>query len=209
MNDYRVVLPRSWRHIPLRAGTEEAVDRLADEAVEKLPDHVSPDEAAQARIKARTSMLTELAEARDNGAIDFFLPTEMVGGKVLATSFVVAEAIPDAMAGPDSVGPAMAALGADDPSSRPTTIGDVVWLRSDGVQEKVDEETGHTWLARKVQYLTAVPSDSRRWFIVTCTSLGDGDPHSDFTDLMIELFDAIMSTWRWLDSALSGGTDSG
>lgn len=27
--------------------------------------------------------------------------------------------------------------------------------------------------------------------------MGDGDPDSDITRLVVDLFDALMSTWRW------------
>lgn len=50
---------------------------------------------------------------------------------------------------------------------------------------------------RKVEYLTAVPDDPRRWVLVTFTTAGDGDVDSEATGLVVELFDAIMSTWRW------------
>ncbi len=60
-----------------------------------------------------------------------------------------------------------------------------------------DELVADEHRVRKVEYLTPMPGDPRCWVMVTFTSLGDGTMDSEFTDLTVALFDAIMSTWRW------------
>jgi hypothetical protein len=40
------------------------------------------------------------------------------------------------------------------------------------------------------------------------TTAGDGDPESQATHLIVELFDAMMTTWRWVGSARPEGVES-
>jgi hypothetical protein len=35
------------------------------------------------------------------------------------------------------------------------------------------------------------------WLIIAFSTLGDGRPEGPFTRLLVELFDAIVSTFRW------------
>lgn len=66
---------------------------------------------------------------------------------------------------------------------------------------EADAEVDANLSGRRVDYRTAVPSDERRWIVVAFSTPGDGDPNSGITALLVELFAAIMSTWRWEERA--------
>ncbi|MBC9723462.1 hypothetical protein [Streptomyces sp. TRM68367] len=51
--------------------------------------------------------------------------------------------------------------------------------------------------SRRVEYVVPVPGDHGRWFGVVFSTLGAGDPKDEIADLFVELFDAMMSTFRW------------
>jgi hypothetical protein len=197
MTTYRVALPHPWVHIPLGNGTQERVAEIVQGATDRIPDDVPPDQVAQARIRLEGMLLAELKEAQENGAIDYYVPTDTMHGVTINASFVVSAVIPDAAVEDGATGAVLASL-LKDGDSRPVTVADTVWVRTEEVMERpADDVVGEDVSARKVDYVTAVPSEQRRWIIVSFTTVGDGDPNSEFTALMVELFDAIMSTWRW------------
>lgn len=41
------------------------------------------------------------------------------------------------------------------------------------------------------------PNARRRWLIAAFSTLGDGDPGGEHAKILVELFDAIMSTFHW------------
>jgi hypothetical protein len=49
----------------------------------------------------------------------------------------------------------------------------------------------------RVDYVISVPGDPDRWLEIAFSTLGGGDPSDQYAKLLVELFDAIMSTFRW------------
>lgn len=200
---YQLVLPTPWEHIPVAqssvgVGRDQRIEEIVAAAVGKLGPETPPDQVAQARIKLTGMLRKQLAECEANGGVDYYLPTDLLRGVRLNSSFLVSEVVPDASVPDGMTGRVMAALAVKDDNSRPVTAGDTVWIRSDEVTKRsADEVVSEDVLSRRIDYMTALPSDERRWFIVSFTTFGDGDPTSEFSDLMVDLFDAIMSTWRW------------
>ena len=54
-----------------------------------------------------------------------------------------------------------------------------------------------TYGSRRVDYLVPVPGHPRGMVVVTFSTIGDGDPEGEFAKLLVGLFDAIMTTFRW------------
>lgn len=195
---YRIALPTPWQHIPLDERMRGRVDEIVQIAVGRFPDDVPPDQVAQARIKLEGMLLTQLRAAQDNGGIDFYLPTDLMHGVQVNASFVVSAIIPDASVPDGMTGRVLASLIASSEGATPVDVGDTVWVRSTSVVEsRPDELLSESVSARKVEYMTAVPGDERRWVIVSFTTIGDGDPDGELAHVLVELFDAIMTTWRW------------
>lgn len=201
MTSYRLALPHPWQRIPLGTGTKERIADIITASIERLPPEIPPDQVAQARIRMEGRLLNQLREAEQNGTIDYYLPTDLMHGVLITASFTVSAIIPDASAPEGITGQVLANLLSSREGVRPVTVSDTVWARSEEViDRKADQTIADDARARKVEYITAAPSDQRRWIIVTFTTLGDGDLDSPFTALMVDLFDAIMSTWRWQES---------
>jgi hypothetical protein len=51
--------------------------------------------------------------------------------------------------------------------------------------------------SRRVDYVLPVPADPDRWVVVSFSTLGSGDPNGELARLLVELFDAMMTTFRW------------
>lgn len=205
-SSYSLVLPAPWARIKLDASMRSTVTDIVGRSAARIPKEVPPDQVAPARRRLEEELHQLLVEARNNGGIDYYLPTELMHGQQLNASFVVSAVIPDATAEADLVPRVMASLlQAED--TQAIAVGDTTWTRRERVLRRppgglADDQVD----LRKVEYLTAVPDDPRRWVLVTFTTAGDGDVHSEATGLIVELFDAIMSTWRWVSTPSTEST---
>jgi len=195
---YRLVVPHPWEQVALDSSLDLRVKEIVSAAAARVPKDIPPDQVGPAIHRLEHDLAATLRDAQDKGVIDYYLPTDLMHGQQLNANFVVGTLIPDAMAD-DELVPRVLATMLKEPGSSPVTIGDSVWVRRERLRTRppgglVDAELG----VREVEYLSPVHGDPRRWVVVTFTTLGDGDPHSENTDLVVELFDAIMSTWRWV-----------
>jgi hypothetical protein len=50
---------------------------------------------------------------------------------------------------------------------------------------------------QRVDYVIPVPDDPGRWISINFSTPGDGDIDSEFTGVLVELFDAVVGTFRW------------
>lgn len=203
VTSYRVVLPEPWVRIPVGAGLEHRVHQIAEQAMRRLPKEVPPDQAGPLRRQVEQRVITDIRRSREFGGIDFYLPSDSWHGFLVGASFVVSEITPPGLAAEDpdrAAGAVLAQLAGSRGGTEAVDIGDTVWARTEQVvqpdansaREGVDVPT------RRVDYLTAVPGDEQRWVLVGFSCAGDGNPDSELTLLITELFDAIMSTWRWI-----------
>lgn len=60
-----------------------------------------------------------------------------------------------------------------------------------------DRDRDINFASRRVEYLLPVPNAADSWLVASYSTLGDGDPESELTKLFCDLFDAIMTTFRW------------
>jgi len=192
---YSVVLPPAWRKIPVRGGTEKAIRKIVDQAFAALPKNVPRDKVTPYRIELTRQLTDAARRARQQGGTELYLPVELEHGALIAASFVVSEgSVP---APDDDLDPArvLAALAAK-PGGRSVVVGGVLAVRSERVAPP-DPHSEIDFGSRRVDYVFPVPGDERRWLLVAFSALGAGDPEDKFAGLLVELFDAIMSTFRW------------
>jgi hypothetical protein len=206
VTSYRVVLPRPWVRIPVGAGLEERVHEIAERAMQRLPKEVPPDQARPMRREVERRVIASVRMSREYGGIDFYLPTDSWHGFLVGASFVVSNATPPGLLPEDSddavgaVGAVLAHLASSRTGTEVLDIGDTVWARTEQVVQP-DESSAREGVdvaTRRVDYLTAVPGDEARWILVAFSCVGDGNPDGELALLTTELFDAIMSTWRWI-----------
>ena len=200
MSGYSIILPPPWQRIHLGNKLNEQVRAVVDRAVAKAPKEIPPDQLGPFRHRLEDQLKRQLVAAKGGGGVDYYFPTGEVHGVHLNASFVVSSVIPDALADESAVGGVLAELIRD--GAEAVDAGGTVWARSEQVvHSEPDDLVGQSAAGRKVEYVTAVPGDPRRWVLVTFTTMGDGKPESDFTYLVVELFDAMMTTWRWADES--------
>jgi hypothetical protein len=51
--------------------------------------------------------------------------------------------------------------------------------------------------SRRVDYIVPVPGEVDRWLVIAFSTIGGGDPDDNVARLLVELFDAMMATFRW------------
>lgn len=196
---YRLVLPAPWIRVPLDGSVESTVSALMDEAMKDVPKQLPPDQVLPVRRRVEADLLRNLLAARDNSGIDVYFPSGLMHGNRLNATFIVSSALPDAMADEEMAARVLASLLAHE-DSRPVSIDDTTWARREHSVASRSARGGNdavSFDARRVEYRAPVPGDPRRWISVVFTTGGDGDLSSRTTALIVELFDAIMSTWRW------------
>jgi hypothetical protein len=182
----------------LEARVEELLARAADRANRTNAAPVPPDQLKPLLRQVGQGLLAQLSAARSQGGVDYYLPVDLMHGQLVSASMVVSTIVPDAAIEAELVPRVMASLLADE-GSRAFTIDGLPWVRRERVRERGGDSFSESREVREVEYRSPVPAEPRRWVIVTATTLGDqGDVRGETADLVVELFDAMMSNWRWV-----------
>lgn len=195
---YRVVLPSGWHTLHLRRDLEGQVKRLVEESARNLPASIPPDQRIPHLRKAERMLMSQLSRARDEGVVDYYLPSSPMDATPVMANLVVSLTEPpvDGHLESSDVGRAMAPMLAE-PGTEAVTIDHTVWVRRERVVSEQAPEFDEEVTSRRIEYRTAVPGHPRTWVLALGTATGDGDPDSDATVLCMELIDAIMLNWRW------------
>lgn len=206
-SSYELVLPPGWVRIPLREGTKEALEKVLFSHMGQVPEGIPRDDAMRFRLEMRRQLEKQARAARRNGGLDLYLPVLPRGGIFLMASFIVAEmpigqthavpaqAVIDQLANEEVRGgtaaqvevagaPALrrayrSTFDAEGPSSGP---------------EAVQQDALST---RRIEYVLPVPDAPGHWISLNFSTPGDGDLDSEFTGVLIELFDAVVGTFKW------------
>jgi len=142
------------------------------------------------------------AQARSAGGIDLYLPIEYTHGVTITASFVVSQVtlpepppeLPDAEQA--DTAQFVSYLTSADGDAAPVVIAGAAAARKESVAA-ADPAQQVPYGSRRVDYMLPVPGESRGMLIVAFSTIGDGDPEGQFAKLLVELFDAIMTTFRW------------
>lgn len=193
---YTLVLPPGWARIPVRSGTGQAIRRILDDKVRMLPAKVPRDAVAPYRVKVEGHLRTLAAEARKHGGLDLYLPVDLRNGSLLAASFVISEGsltAPDGGPAPDAL---LRTLADEDGEAAPVGVDGAAALRTERAVG-ADTSRGIEHGSRRVDYVMPVPGDSSRWLLAIFSTVISSQERDWFAMLLVELFDAIMSTFRW------------
>ncbi|MYS24363.1 hypothetical protein GA0115240_163537 [Streptomyces sp. DvalAA-14] len=198
---YSLLLPPGWVRVPLRNGTRAVLDARIFRGIERIPAGVPRDKGMAYRLYVRRRVEGLVAEARKAGGLDLYVPVgARPGGGMLAASFVVAEVaevegvegVEGEAAQPEAV---LGRLAGEAGEVR--GVAETVGVRREYVRAAAEEEAEAGVPTRHVDYVVPVPGDGGRWLTVSFSTAGDGDPASPFTRAVAELFDAMMTTFRW------------
>lgn len=199
---YHLVLPPGWFRIPLRGGSAKAVRAAVNEALRAVPRDVPRDRIAPYRAELEGRLRAMVSRARAQGGVDVYLPLVPAHGIPISASFIVAEGAVgarDEIADPLHVvaylatDPAAAVEGA---TTCHVTVDDTPAVRREHIAPP-EADAGLDVGSRRVDYIVPKPGEPGRWLLVTYTTVGAGDPDDEFAVLLVQLFDAIMSTFRW------------
>lgn len=193
---YRIALVPPWTRINLGPQARDQVQALVDRVAElHTPQEVPPDQVGPKKRAAVEAMMAQVDAAREHGGIDLYVPLGDLHGYVVQAAFTVSQVVPSTTIDTDEVPGILRSL-LTDPSAEPVTIADTVWVRRLRHVAAADDVAAPS---RRVDYVTALPGSARHWIVASYATssapITDGDAGSD---LLIELFDATMTTWRWL-----------
>jgi hypothetical protein len=188
---YTIVLPPGWAQIPLRSRTDEVIEAVLDAVTAGPADDA---DLAERRQSVATQLRESAAAARANNGLHLYLPVSQAHGLTVAASFVVAEI------SFGSVEPLEPDLVLERLVAEPNAVGmslDGYAVSRTETMCPPDPGRGAPRPSRRVDYLMPFPDDPARWLVVTCSAvpLRDGGP--DLSATWIEMFDAIMTTFRW------------
>ncbi|MGV9880525.1 hypothetical protein [Streptomyces sp. NPDC003006] len=194
---YTLVIPPGWTRIPLRVGTQDVVKEIVDEAAQRVARELPKDKVAEARMELYRRLNSSVREAQQRDGVDLYLPTEPMHGYLVAASVIVARIDTALRDGVDRQDVLMQLLtGSDD--SEPVEVDGSAGMRKERTMP-ADPEKGAEAPSRHVDYVVQVPSSGgdAGWVVVSFSTVGDGNLDSDFTEILVELFDAVMTTFRW------------
>jgi len=202
ISGYTLVLPGGWRRIPVQQGTRPAIRGVVDEVLRRFSKGVSRDQLTRYRIELERGLSDMAAQARSAGGIDLYLPIEYTHGVTITASFVVSQVtlpepppeLPDAEQA--DTAQFVSYLTSADGDAAPVVIAGAAAARKESVAA-ADPAQQVPYGSRRVDYMLPVPGESRGMLIVAFSTIGDGDPEGQFAKLLVELFDAIMTTFRW------------
>lgn len=194
---YTLVIPPGWARIPLREGTKEALEEIFFKHMEKVPDGVSRDDAMRFRLELRQSLQKKARAARRYGGLDLYLPVSPRDGKIISASMVVSE-LPigsEEKAQNERVLERLSASTAG-PGVSVVKVGDSNAVRREHIAAAESDEE-FDLASRRVAYAMPIEGDGKKWLSINFSTPGDGDPESEFSDVLVELFDAVVTTFRW------------
>jgi hypothetical protein len=134
------------------------------------------------------------AAARDYRGLHLYLPVTAIHGQAVAASFVVADV---AFGAAEPLDPALlVARLAADPGATRIRIDGTAGTRTESAAP-ADPGRGAPLPSRRIDYVVPFPDDSDRWVAITFSVLQPSDGRQDLSAVWIEMFDAIVSTFRW------------
>ncbi|MER7897404.1 hypothetical protein ABTX62_15115 [Streptomyces sp. NPDC096046] len=195
---FNLVPPPGWDVIPLHSGTQEAMDRIVRKAVRQLPVGFPKDDIPKARMKLTQEMKKVVRRASAKGGMTLYLPTERLHGVALPVSIVASEPIEVPRVRPNS-GPeaVLAALASETRGAEVRELDGTAALRSER-DVPADPDRGVDVAHRRVEYFLPIPdSTPDRYLSFSFSTLIAPGSDPAFYDTLVELFDAVMSTFRW------------
>lgn len=192
---YTVVLPPGWCRIPVRYGSAKAIRGVIGQALKSVPGGVPAERVAEFRAELQARLKDMVTQARRQGGLDLYLPAAPMHGMPVAASFIVSEGTFGEAAPGVSPAEMVALLAAESGGSGSVLLDGSPALRREHAAPPVRE--AEELASRRVDYVVPVPGEDGRWLIAAFATPGAGDPADELSGILVQLFDAIMSTFRW------------
>jgi hypothetical protein len=207
--------------------TEKAARAAVSASLRALPRAVPRDRLAAFRAESEGRLRTMAAQVRKQGGVDLYLPVESMRGIPVSASFVVSEgSLGGGGAAPADPAQVVTYLAAErgDGTRTQATVDGAMALRVEHVAGP-DPAADVQATTRRVDYIVSMPGAPDRWLIVAFSTLdqsgqipdgqgtqsahngaapdaahdgqGSAGPGDQLAHLLVELFDAMMATFRW------------
>lgn len=198
MTAYSIVDIPGWENLPLGAAdrnyVDERIEQLADGSV---PDSVPRDSATPFRREVRKHLVRVVEQARSTGAGLICIPTQRMGDITVPASYTVVEwrDSDPAEIEPTALLQVLAAQSSG--SARLIDVDGQPALREEEVEPGAADDPLARYAGRRVTYTISSPEDARSWVVFTFVTIGNGDPDAVLSRMLVELFDALLTTLRW------------
>ncbi|MEU0679247.1 hypothetical protein [Streptomyces albogriseolus] len=201
---YRLLLPSQWAQIPLRQDTEEAVNRVLEDVYSRIPEDAPPDKIGPYKKEIAKRFRNSVSQAQYRNGLDLYVPVKPMGDQEfnLGASILVTETtLPERTRGATYADPTdlAAQLLSREGVNVDLSSGDVdgaVAVRREYVAD-ADPNQGIEVASRRVEYIISIPGQAAQWFIAAFSTVGGGDPRDELAEVLVEWFDAVMTTFRW------------
>ncbi|WP_445528259.1 hypothetical protein [Streptomyces cyslabdanicus] len=153
------------------------------------------DEVFAYRRDLEARLWQRIEEARKADGLDLYLPVELMHGISVPASILVSETRLTGEGGLDPQEAALLMAGSGD-GRELLELDGAPAVRTERT-EQADPERGVEFPSRRVDYQTPVPGQSWRWLTVAFSTVGAEDVDGEVSLLLVDLFDAVMTTFRW------------
>jgi hypothetical protein len=197
ISGYAMLLPAGWRRIPVMHGTSRAIAGLLDEVFFRLGGASPVSDLQPYRIQLERHLTDMVRGARRRAAVDLYLPIEQVHGTAVPASIVVSRGT-FGVNGLTYRGETAQRLATGSPEASPVSIDGVEGVRFER-SANPDLENGLPCGSRLVDYLFPIPGLESDWLVIAFSVLDNETAAEEFSQLQVELFDAMLSTFRWIN----------
>lgn len=194
---FNLVLPPGWGKIDLHEKVvNDSVLALVDRSIDQLAEDLPRDDVSKVRMELFKQLRKAARKASRANGMMLYLPVDRVHGSVVPASFVVSEPISAVGAGFQS-DQILGMLAAERGQSEAVTLDGSSGIRFERTVPS-PENSDIKFASRRVEYVLPLPgSPLPRWLAFTFSTVGDGNPDSEYSAALVDLFDAVMMTFRW------------
>ncbi|MFF7900281.1 hypothetical protein ACIP4X_10440 [Streptomyces sp. NPDC088817] len=165
--------------------------RVLDHAFEGMPR----DEVFAYRRDLEAKLWQRVEDARKADGLDLYLPVELMHGISVPASILVSETRLTGVEGLDPQEAALLMAGSED-GREVVDLDGAPAVRAERTAQP-DPESGIEFPSRRVDYQVPVPGQPWRWLTVAFSTVGAEDVDGELSLLLVDLFDAVMTTFRW------------
>lgn len=195
-----MVLPPGWVRLPARP---EAAEQLAHEldaiVAAALPEDLPRDSAEPLRRQFRRQLTRTVQEAGEAGATAVYLPAAPVDGFTLPASLTESEVDDESESEPVVVIAQLLADSGQLDSGLREVDGAAAARTEDVLTNNQPEGSWERVWTRRIVYTISVPHRPGRWLVLAFTAVYGDEPSERLAGALVQLFDALVTTFRWVD----------
>lgn len=193
-NGFTIAVPPGWVRVPVGKGSREVITAVLDRTFAGVHD----PRAAGLRRQMHTALARQVRAAAAHSGVELYLPVERVHGVTVPASVVVSMPPLDGGEDPTDV---LLAVVARRPGAEVVEIGGAPAVRTmehlaaQGVVGVGEEGAPDR---RQLTYYLTDAGTSPRYAVVSASILeGPGEQGAAVADAVVELVDAMLTTFRW------------